>query len=70
LNKPIITAIPNKNDIQIGDNTHTQLQSMMLVNFSMTNAMVNKPANPMPPDDDDDELLMCFLFSYTANIPN
>jgi len=70
---PNITTI-SKNVIQIGDNTHNQLQSMMLVSFSMINTMVNKPTNPMPPDDDDDDdddiLLMCFLFSYNSNIRN
>lgn len=41
--------------IQIGDKTHHHDQSITWVNLRTMKAIVNNPANPIPPLDEDDE---------------
>lgn len=47
---PIIidNIIIKENEIQIGDNTHNQDQSITFVNFNTIKVIVNAPENPIP----------------------
>jgi len=47
-------------EIQIGDSTHHQDQSILSSNFNVIKTMVSKPAKPIP---ELEELLFSFIFS-------
>jgi hypothetical protein len=49
-------------EIQIGENTSHQDQSIFPNTLSNTNTIVNKPQNPIPPDELDDELISFLLY--------
>jgi len=46
----------SRNGIQIGENTHNQLQAILLSSFRTIKTMVNNPQKPIPDDDEFDIL--------------
>jgi hypothetical protein len=56
-NRARIARIAKKNNtlIQMGDNTHNQLQVITLASFKPMKRIVRAPVKPMPPEELDEE---------------
>jgi hypothetical protein len=53
-------------EIQIGDSTHHQDQSITSTNFRTMKTMVSNPTNPIPPPEEEE--LVCLVIIYLLSI--
>ena len=61
-------ASPSETLIQMGDNTHHQLQLITWHNLSPMNKIVNAPVKLIPPEDEDDVLDVIVWFVSTNGL--